>query len=304
MRVVPVRIIEHEVLIELGAEAIVQVGDAAVSGGAGNPPIPAAGVVLAAEWEAGKDLRAGARRPGVNGLDGGQLVGRHAVGAGRVGGAARQRLRCEATATRVGEDAVRHPVQMVAGVSDGGVEQRAILRCDHRGGQVRCIREDRLLVLHEPGREGGPVIRRRTSDNAVEVVRVALRLHRALAAAHHEAAIPRVREQQFEVDLVVDQALDPAVRDRVTVRDLARTDDAEIDQPHRREIGASRARHPCGITGTSTRPSCQSQRRGHPDGLGGAVPGGCRDPSQTHGRHSLSTSPNITCPARYTTGPV
>ncbi len=66
----------------------------------------------------------------------------------------------------------------VAGVSTGAVDV--------------AVGIDRLLVLHEAGRDAGPVVGRGGGDDAVEVLRVALRRHHRLPAAARAADEVRV----------------------------------------------------------------------------------------------------------------
>src|SRR5262249_58798776 len=96
-----------------------------------------------------------------------------------------QRARIEVTALRILDEPVFHAVQRIAGADDRVVEQPA-LRLQETSGLVGL---EHLLHAHGLNGAPGPVEPRRSGDDAVEVVRKALRLLHHLAASRG-AAIP------------------------------------------------------------------------------------------------------------------
>ena len=122
----------------------------------------------------------------VHGVDRRELRRGDAAVASGISGATRQVLRLEIAPARIVEHTVLDPVVRVARGEDARPEQLERGRGEHRGVDV-ALGMDRLLVLHEACRDAGPVVGGRRGHDAVEVVRVALRLHHRLPAAPRAA---------------------------------------------------------------------------------------------------------------------
>ena len=100
----------------------------------------------------------------------------------------------------VGHDPVRDPIVPVARLEDRRLEDARGLGVDHGRREVGRIGVQRLLGLQEEGAERGPVVGGRTGHDPVEVVRVALRRHHALAASARAAQKVRVVDVAPVVD--------------------------------------------------------------------------------------------------------
>ena len=188
LRIVPVGVVEDEVLVELGAEAVLRVGDpgGAPLRGGDDPRVPTAAVVLAAVVEPVVDRLAVRGRSAVDGVDGRKLLRGDAVVGRPVARAARQVRRLEAAPARIVEHAVLDPVVRVARGKDARPEQLERGRREDRRVEI-AVGIDRLLVLHEAGGDARPVVGGRSGDDAVEVLRIALRFHHRLPPAPRAA---------------------------------------------------------------------------------------------------------------------
>ena len=185
-RVVPRRIVEHEVLEHLGAERESRARRRLAGqrrGAADDPLRPSVHrFTFAPERLRRRDRAVLVPRLGVDRLERGPL---------RLG-EARQRSDVHLAPARIVDQPVLHAVERVALRDDLRFHR---LECVHRKqprAKVPRIRKHRLHVLDELRADRREVVRGRAGDDAVEIVRIALRFHHRLPSAVRAAGEVRL----------------------------------------------------------------------------------------------------------------